>query len=228
MKNLSLKLFAVLFVSLLGYSLQAQQTIAYGEDDTTYSVDITAPDGGPNGTAGSTYVWSVFDAASTDITGTTMTIVSATASGNVINIDWGTTPPGVYTLSVVETNGICAPAPAVTGTVTISPIGIPTVAATNVSMCSTDLTTDFEITGAPALSQVTFTVTGGTAAQTSPITVDALGNATITVTHDGTSPQIDVTITDMILADGTPSDFTDQSDFTTVTIVTTSGINFTP
>lgn len=225
MKNLSLKLIAVLFVSVLGYSLHAQQTIPYGEDNTTYSVDLTAPDGGPNGTAGSTYVWTIFDVTNTDITGTTMTIVPNTPSGNVINIDWDTTPPGVYTLSVVETNNLCSAAPVV-GTVTILPPGIPNLAATNANMCPEDLTTDFEITGAPANSIITFTVTGGTA--TSPITVDASGNATITVTHDGTSPQIDVTITDMVLADGTPNNIPDQTASTTVTIITTSAINFTP
>lgn len=222
MKNLSLKLFVVLFVSLLWYSLQAQQTIPYGTPGT-YSVDLAD---GPTGTSGSNYVWTVFDSGTPPTDITTGLVITGQGT-NEITIAWGTTPPGVYTLQVVETNGLCPSGPPVIGTVTITALGDPDLDALDTNICAGDVA-QFEIAGAPANSQVVFTVTGGTPNVTSPVTTDASGNATIIVTHDGTSPQIDVTITDMILADGTPSDFADQTESTTVTIVTTSAINFTP
>lgn len=223
MKNLSLKILAILLISFSGYWLQAQQTINYG-DTGTYSVDLAD---GPNGTPGSTYTWTIFDTGipPTDITnGGTLTI---TGQGtNEISIDWGTTSPGVYTLNVVETNNNCTGSE-ITGTVTISALGSPALTATNADICSSDLTTDFEITGAPANSIVTFTITGGTAV--SPVTVDASGNGTITATHDGTSPQITVSLTSMELPNGTVINLDPTVNATTnVTIITTSNINFTP
>ncbi|SMC48775.1 hypothetical protein [Moheibacter sediminis] len=228
MKNLSLKLFAVLFVSLLGYSLQAQLTQNIFEGETkNYSVDTVAPDGGPNGTTGSTYTWTVFDATNTDITGTTMTITNTppSTSGNAVTINWDTTPAGQYTLHVLETNGSCE------GTeefinVIISPIGSPVLTALDTDICSGE-TAEFEITGASANSIITFTVTGGTAAPVSPITVDASGNGTIIVTHDGTTAQIDVTLTSMELPNGTVVAITPPvTANTTVIIITTSTITF--
>lgn len=226
MKNLSLKLFAVFFVSLLGYSLNAQQTIFEG-DIKNYSVDTVAPDGGPNGTVGSTYTWTVFDVTNTDITGTTMTITNTppSTSGNAVTIDWDTTPTGVYTLHVLETNGSCQGTEEII-TVTINPIGSPVLTALDLEICSGDLA-QFEITGATPNSIITFTVTGGTAVPASPITVDGSGNATIDVTHDGTSAQIVVTLTTMELPNGTVITLTPPITATTdVIIITTSNITF--
>lgn len=228
MKNLSLKLFAVLFVSLLGYSLQAQVTQNIFEGDVkNYSVDTAAPDGGPNGTVGSTYTWTIFDATNTDITGTSMTITNTppSTSGNAVTIDWGTTATGAYTLHVLETNGSCQGTEEIINVV-INPVGNPVLTALDTEICSGE-TAEFEITGASPNSIISFTVTGGTAAPVSPITVDASGNGTIIVTHDGTSAQIDVTLTTMELTNGTvvtlPATTTDS---TSVIIITTSTITF--
>lgn len=228
MRNLILKLSFTLMFGILCYSLSAQtQNINVG-DTKNYSVDTEAPDDPQNGTPGSTYTWTVLDATNADITGTTMAITNqpGSTSGNRITIDWGTTPAGTYTLHVIETNNGC------TGTekfinVIISEIGMPDFAAGNTVICSGDDTT-FEITNAPANSVITFTVTGGTAVPASPITTDASGNATITVTHDGTSPQIVVTLTEMTLEDGTTIVDIDPDIVATtdVTIIETSDIDF--
>lgn len=226
MKNLSLKLFAVLFVSLLGYSLQAQdQTFPVGYATAeVYSVDIA--ENGGTGTTGSTYNWTVTN-SDTPPVNVTADLNTSPQGVNTFTInDWGSLPAGMYTLHVVETNATCVGLD-MTIQVEIVNVGTPLLTALDPNICSTN-DAEFEITGAPALSQVIFTVTGGTPNVTSPVTTDASGNATIIVTHDGTSPQIDVTITDMILADGTPNDFADQTESTTVTIVNTTGINFTP
>ena len=229
MKNLSLKLFATLFISVLGYSLHAQavQNIFEG-DIKDYSVDTVAPDDPLNGTPGSTYTWTVFDNTNTDITaGGTLTITNqaGSTSGNRITIDWDTTPTGTYTLHVVETNGNCTGTEELI-TVNINPIGNPVLAATNVEICLND-STQFTIIDAPANSTLTFNVTGGTATQTSPIMVDANGEATIDVQHDGTSAQIVVTITEMTLENGTVVDIDpDLTATTDVTIIETSTITF--
>src|SRR5690606_30170247 len=104
----------------------------------------------------------------------------------------------------VETNNGCEGEEKVI-TVNIVEIGNPVIAAGNAVICS-DESTNFDITDAPANSTITFTVTGGTATPASPVTVDADGNATIDVQHDGTSAQIVVTITEMTLEDGTVVD----------------------
>lgn len=62
-----------------------------------FAVDLNENNG--NGSTGSAYTWQVMTA---DFAGT---ITPITASGNHIEIDWGTTPWGTYTLRVTEFNG---------------------------------------------------------------------------------------------------------------------------
>src|SRR5690606_11824575 len=113
MKNSTLKLFSFLVLALVLYTANAQQTICFGEIKE-YAVDQAD---GPNGTTGSTYVWTITPTAPAVYGGTQTNI---TASGNHIEIDWGTSTTGIYTLSVVETSGDgCETDPPVTFTVTI-------------------------------------------------------------------------------------------------------------
>ncbi len=76
----------------------SQQNICFGET-RNYSVDLAD---GIIGTPGSTYAWSVLES---DFVG----IISGnpSTSGNSISINWGLTPPGTYTLQVIETNNFC-------------------------------------------------------------------------------------------------------------------------
>lgn len=229
MKSIFLKLSLTMLFGILSYSLlaQATQTITFGEVKN-YSVDTEAPDDPLNGTPGSTYTWSIFDDTATDITGTTMTITNqaGSTSGNRITIDWETTPAGTYTLHVLETNNGC------TGTevfinVIIEDIvpGTPELTGSS-DICSSEAAF-FDIANAPANSSITFTVTGGTAVTASPVTVDTDGNAIIEVTHDGTSAQIVVTLTEMTLENGTVVDIDpDVTATTNVTIIETSDISF--
>lgn len=64
-----------------------------------FQVDASENNG--NGTTGSTYAWQVTSA------GFSGTISSLTASGNRVEIDWGTTTEGNYMIRVTETNNGC-------------------------------------------------------------------------------------------------------------------------
>ena len=84
-----------LLVFLSANSVVAQQSFCIGAVKN-YSVDLAD---GPSGTPGSTYAWSVGEAAFQGVISGNPSI-----TGNAITIDWATTPPGNYTLTVVETN----------------------------------------------------------------------------------------------------------------------------
>jgi methionine-rich copper-binding protein CopC len=82
------------------------QIICEGET-RPYRVDWQAPDG-PDGTVGSTYVWSVITGG---FAGVITTNQSPGGFNNHIVINWGATPPGTYTIQVIETNNGCPSAP---------------------------------------------------------------------------------------------------------------------
>ena len=112
LKNLIFTL--VLLASLGGY---AQQTICVG---AVKNYSVNTPGSGP---AGSTYSWVVTpNTFAGTITGT------PGVNANSITINWGTTPAGVYTLQVTETNAAGCPGTPVDLTVTIENIPVnPTV-----------------------------------------------------------------------------------------------------
>jgi uncharacterized protein (DUF2062 family) len=99
------------------------QIICQGET-RPYRVDWQAPDG-PDGTVGSTYVWSVITGG---FAGVITTNQSPGGFNNHIIINWGATPPGLYTVQVIETNNGCV-SPPVTLDVQINPTITPTFAA---------------------------------------------------------------------------------------------------
>jgi hypothetical protein len=73
-----------------------------------YQVDYL--ENGGQGTTGSTYNWSVTAGL---FAGTINTNQGPSGSSNRIVIDWGASPPGNYTLQVIETNGGCPGLPVV-------------------------------------------------------------------------------------------------------------------
>jgi len=77
-------------------TVKAQETLCVGSVKQ-FAVDLTENNG--NGTMGSTYTWQVMTG------GFTGNITPVTASGNHVEIDWGVTPLGSYTLRVTEFNG---------------------------------------------------------------------------------------------------------------------------
>lgn len=201
----------------------AQQTISFG-DIKNYTVDEAD---GPQGTAGSTYEWTVWTTGATpaDIT-STLIITPQTTSKNKVQINWGATASGTYTLHVVETNATCK-GDEQKITVVINPISQPTLTADNASTCS-GVAVNFVIENAPANSKVAFTITGGISTTTSPVTTDSSGKATIEVTPTANSTQIEVILTEMELSNGTIVDINpDVSEQVIVTPeVSTSVITF--
>ncbi|HRG58804.1 MAG TPA: hypothetical protein PK323_07570, partial [Bacteroidia bacterium] len=101
--------FLLLLISKLGFSqtLTNQPQIICQGETRPYRVDWQAPDG-PDGTVGSTYVWSVITGG---FAGTITTNQSPGGFNNHIVINWGATPPGLYQVQVIETNNGCASAP---------------------------------------------------------------------------------------------------------------------
>lgn len=77
-------------------TVRAQETLCVGSVKQ-FAVDLTENNG--NGTTGSTYTWQVMTG------GFAGNITPITTSGNHVEIDWGATPLGSYTLRVTEFNG---------------------------------------------------------------------------------------------------------------------------
>lgn len=86
---------------LWGSALYGQQTTCIGSSHI-YRVDKN--ENGGNGTTGSTYNWHVVEP---DFQGT-INNVAGFPSGNQIEINWGNTPQGEYTLIVTETFNNCS------------------------------------------------------------------------------------------------------------------------
>lgn len=226
MKNLNFKYLFGLILTLFMIGVNAQtQTINFG-DIKNYAVDEAD---GPNGTVGSTYEWTVWTTAPAPVdisAGGTLTITPQTASKNKVQINWGTTLAGTYTLHVIETNATCKGDEQFI-TVVINAVNQPTLKADNASTCS-GVAVNFVIENAPANSKVKFTISGGTSTTTSPVTTDSSGKATIEVTPTAGSTQIEVILTEMELSNGTIVDINpDVSEQVIVTPeVLTSTITF--
>lgn len=105
---------------IITHSMQAQtdpsnpQIICEG-DVKNYQVDFT--ENGGAGTLGSTYAWTVTTGG---FVGSVLTNQGPAGSSNRIQINWGSTPPGDYELTVLETNDGCPGTP-VTLTIRIQP-----------------------------------------------------------------------------------------------------------
>ncbi len=183
MKIFNHKLYFILMLLMFSMSMYAQvnQTICFNSS-TSYSVDSSEV---PNGTPGSTYTWSVAEAAFAG------TISDNTT--NAINIDWGNTPIGVYTLQVIETTGGCEGEPQ---EITVEIINAPNagvLAVTSSTICMGDATqsvsSDGDAGGTWSSSDENI-LTVGTDGTITPVGV---GNATITYTVAGAGSCADST-----------------------------------
>lgn len=217
MKNSTLKLFSFLALVLALYAANAQdQTICEGAVKN-YTVDTQAPDGAsPDGTPGSWYTWSV---STPGFAGTITAGNDADGPGtndsNQATIDWDTTPIGIYTVEVVETNGTCVGDPI---TFTVEIVAGPTAPTvdTNSPICSGDDAV-FTITGAPG-NVVIYTINGG-----APLTTTILGTGEVDVVIVGATANQTIVITS-VATDGASDACT-----TTVTGVTaTITVNAAP
>ena len=110
------KIFLCSIFLLFGATVFAQATIVCSGTTRKFKV---------NNTAGSTYNWEVVGSG---YVGT----ITAGQGTNDITINWGTTPVGVYTLKVTETNGSCV------GTAVTMSIDLkanPTIAIPDIEVC---------------------------------------------------------------------------------------------
>ena len=184
MKKL-LKLTATLLVLLTGNMGFAQtltnnpQVICQGET-RPYRVDWQAPDG-VDGTVGSSYTWSVITGG---FLGTIITNQSPGGFNNQIIINWGATPPGIYTVQVIETNNSC-PSPAITLDVQILPTITPVTGFTYTTPVCANNANILPITAPGFTAGGTYTSTAGLVinATTGEIDVAASTPATYTVTY---------------------------------------------
>jgi hypothetical protein len=214
----------IFFLLLLSMNTNAQimQYINFG-DIKNYSVDTNDS---PDGTPGSTYEWSIWTTETTPTeitTGANLIVTNQTSSQNRILINWNTTPAGVYTVKVTETNNGCI------GTmkeiaVNINEFTSPTLVFDNSSICSNEVVT-FTINNAPANSQITFTILGGTSTIPTPITVDNNGQAIIPITANANEAQIILTLTSITLSNGNVISLNESSSVDIRTTIT-SDINF--
>lgn len=125
MKKNYFKTLILTLVLLASLGTYAQQTICVG---AVKNYSVNTPGSGP---AGSTYNWTVTPTTfAGTITGT------PTINSNAITINWGTTPAGVYTLQVIETNASGCPGTAVNLTVTIEAAPANPVVTLNQPTCT--------------------------------------------------------------------------------------------
>lgn len=146
-----------------GQTNPSQPHLVCQEAVEPYQVDYTD---GPNGTPGSTYDWTLNVG--------TATIVSGDGT-NAIIIDWGLTPPGLYTgaISVIETNAGC---PGLPVTLNVQIIDLQaTVAPGATPVCPGEDAT-FTFSGTPN-AVVAYNLNG----VPNTITLNASGSATLTV-----------------------------------------------
>ena len=216
----SLVSFILLLLSI-HINAQTTQYINFG-DIKNYSVDTNDS---PEGTPGSTYEWSIWTTDQTPVeitTGASLIVTNQTNSRNSILINWNTTPAGIYTLKVTETNNGCI------GTmkeiaVNINTFVSPTLIFDNSSICSNEIVT-FTISNAPANSEISFTILGGTSTITSPVTVDNNGQAIIPITASVDETQVILTLTSITLSNGNVITLNESSSVDIRTTVT-SAIN---
>lgn len=143
------KIFFLILLTALCFSLKAQQNLCIGDvanASRQYSVDL---EDGPTGTPSSQYNWSISSGFTGSITGN---------SSNKITVDWGTTPAGTYTITVVETTNGCPGEPK---TLTIVLNALPTVTVNSPSACIGEPITITAIPGITGNYTYTWTVPSG-------------------------------------------------------------------
>ncbi len=153
----------------------------------TYSVDDAD---GTAGTPGSSYAWSIVE---TTFVGN---IVSpgAPADTNDIEIDWNTTPAGIYTLEVVETTAEGCTGEIISHTIEVNALPVaPTIAVDPICNGGDG---QFLVTGSPEASFF-YTLDGGTAISA---TMDATGEYMIPI--NGATADVVVEITNVTNASG--------------------------
>lgn len=177
--------FALLLVTSIAYS-QADQELYIGTGNKTYGVDL---DELPNGTPNSTYEWTVSPSANVSfppgIGENTIT------NDNKANINWSAAPEGEYVIKVVETNLTCTDEQTFRVKI-IRPKTTFTVTPPTEKICAGS-STSVQISDALAGSILHYTVTNGTSTA-SNITIDASGNGSINLTHDGSENPLILTI----------------------------------
>ncbi|MFV0210771.1 hypothetical protein OBK22_03010 [Empedobacter falsenii] len=232
-KIYSFKLLASLVLILIANLTFAQdQTIPMGTPDPYhYSVDTDPAEGGKadTGTDGSTYAWTITyivgSSPGPGVIGTFPTdgeyndvTKGNTTTDNKATINWSLSTPGDYEVKVVETNGAC-PTDETKYIVRItSPSAIGNVSWTSTNVCKGDGMT-FNVTGAIPNSTLHYSATNTTTATaTGTVLVDASGNATINVVHDGsTNNQVVITL-DKLVLNGIDIPYTDAKPTATATI----------
>ncbi len=164
--------------------INAQSTICEGQQ-RNYSVDDSESS---SGTPNSSYVWTINDP---NFQGTLLAS-GAPDDTNDVDIDWGTTPPGIYELQVTETSAEGCVGETITHIVELIPLpDAPTLTAINSIICSGE-NAEFNIQGI-SNATISYSVDGGTTIQT--LTTDATGLATVTindVTADTTLEILDI------------------------------------
>ncbi len=237
-KNYSLKLLASLVLILIANLTFAQdQTIVMGTTtDFSYSVDTSSDptnptlNDQPNGTAGSTYAWTITSVGGTGVIGTFPAggTYNDKLDDNKATINWSISTPGDYEVKVVETNGSC-PTDETKYIVRITPPSATgNVTWTSTNVCKGDGMT-FNVTGAIPNSTLHYSATNTTTA-TGTVLVDASGNATINVVHDGsTNNQVVITL-DKLVLNGVDIPYTSPkpTETATINIVQTSAIQQLP
>jgi large repetitive protein len=175
-----------IFTVLLSTFLLLLGQTAFGQTDPSqphqvcqeaiepYQVDYAD---GPTGTPGSTYAWTLSVG--------TATIVSGNGT-NAIVIDWGLTPPGLYSaaISVTETNAGCPGTPV---TLDVEIIELEAAVTAGVSPVCPGEDAVFTFTGTPN-AVVAYELNGTPAT----VTLDGSGNATVTVTAITVDQTIDL------------------------------------
>ncbi|WP_395093114.1 hypothetical protein ACF3NR_02965 [Vaginella massiliensis] len=199
---------------------QVQQTVTFGDNtDYNYSVD-TDPEHGeasPDGTPGSTYAWSI-SGGGTFPTGQHNTI----DNDNKATINWSGAAPGIYTITVEETNAGCSTDPVNFQVEVVLPNATGSVSWDGVNVCKGGVVT-FNVTGAVAKSTLHYTVTNATDS-TGTIAVDPEGKATIKVTHTDNN-EVVITLDKMVLNNqDIPFPDTKPTATATINIVKTSPI----
>lgn len=243
LKIYSFKLLASLVLILIANLTFAQdQIIVMGTTtDYSYSVDTSSdpndPDKGdqPNGTALSDYTWEITYIVGSSPDPGVIGIFPAgghntITSDNKATINWALSTPGDYEVKVVETNGAC-PTDETKYIVRItSPSAIGNVSWTSTNVCKGDGMT-FNVTGAIPNSTLHYSATNTTTSTaTGTVLVDASGNATINVVHDGsTNNQVVITL-DKLVLNGVDIPYTSPKPTATATIniVRTSAIQLLP
>ena len=238
-KTHSLKLLASLVLILIANLVFAQhQTIVMGDNTPyNYSVDTSSDlanptlNDQPNGTSGSTYDWTItYIGTGTGVIGILPTggTYNNVLDDNKATINWAASTPGDYEVKVVETNGACPTDETKYIVRVTSPSATGTVDWTSTNICKSGGVT-FNVTGAIPNSILHYSVTNATPA-TGTISVDASGDATINVVHDGTTNNHVVITLDKLELNGVDISYTSPNPTATATvnIVQTSGIQLLP